>query len=164
MAKRTAFQTCVYRLYNADDQLLYVGCCHEWGVRISQHSRTQPWGDQIVKVTIEHHESAASAAAAEVAAIASERPLHNIDHHPERPKRASGELSRCILVALAELGQATSKDVATHIGCSVSSVGALMPRLLDADEVAVVGSVPSTHRMGRWPESKVYALASEVAA
>lgn len=73
MSERTA----VYRIYDTDGALLYVGVSADFGYRWTAHARTQPWWQDVGRQTIEWHESRAAALAAEAAAIEAEKPKHN---------------------------------------------------------------------------------------
>lgn len=70
--------TWLYRLYSADRTLLYVGVTriYPWD-RVIKHLR-QPWGGQVWGFRLELFEQEWQALAAEVDAIKTERPLHNI--------------------------------------------------------------------------------------
>lgn len=69
--------TCVYRLYDTDGELLYVGlslCPH---YRIPTH-RGRTWGKRIASHTLEWFDDREAAKTAERHAITTEQPLHNI--------------------------------------------------------------------------------------
>lgn len=74
MSERTA----VYRLYNTNGELLYVGISSRPEARWMQHLATKDWWRDVSRFSIEWHESRKLAADAELTAIADERPLHNI--------------------------------------------------------------------------------------
>jgi hypothetical protein len=67
----------VYRLFRADDVLLYVGSADRWGLRMSQHERQQPWWLEVAYMTFEECESRKAAYLVEDIAIATEAPLYN---------------------------------------------------------------------------------------
>lgn len=69
----------VYRLFDADGDLLYVGCSINPKRRIARHRATQPWGRDIAaaRTLIEWHPSLGEAAEAECEAIAAGAPLCN---------------------------------------------------------------------------------------
>ncbi len=81
--------TALYRWYDADDQLLYVGITNDPHVRQSSHAKKSSWADFAHHARIERHPSRALAEAAEKAAIESERPLFNHVHNdtPEARQR-----------------------------------------------------------------------------
>lgn len=73
-------RTALYRLLAANGRLLYVGIAANPDSRWGQHSTNQQWWNDVADRKIEWFPTRAEAAAAEVAAIKSERPLHNIQH------------------------------------------------------------------------------------
>jgi len=76
--------THLYRLWNSSDDLLYVGISKSALTRLGQHQRSQPWADEICRITIERFDTRGQAEAAEVEAIAAERPKYNV-HHAVKP-------------------------------------------------------------------------------
>lgn len=72
--------TCLYRLFDADDVLLYVGISKSGLMRLGQHLTEKPWASDVARTTIEWFTSRSEAAAAEVAAIVTEKPRHNVMH------------------------------------------------------------------------------------
>lgn len=70
-------KTHLYRHFDANGQLLYVGISLSALKRLSQHNSQSRWADQIANVTIETFPTRDSALAAEREAIISERPIHN---------------------------------------------------------------------------------------
>jgi predicted GIY-YIG superfamily endonuclease len=72
--------TDLYRLYNVNDTLLYVGISYSAIARMVQHKAEKPWFDQVVRIEIEKFLYRDGAAKAEERAIKYEKPLHNIQH------------------------------------------------------------------------------------
>lgn len=70
----------LYRFWDGDGVLLYVGITDVPGARFKQHAKSKDWWWRVAQVTVEHFESRAELELAEVAAIQSEKPLHNITH------------------------------------------------------------------------------------
>jgi predicted GIY-YIG superfamily endonuclease len=70
----------LYRTYDADGCLLYVGISKSVMVRLSQHSRTASWFEKVATVTLEWFDSRAKAERAEIETIERENPLHNISY------------------------------------------------------------------------------------
>ncbi len=68
----------VYRFYDKQDQLLYVGQTSHGYKRMQQHNKTQPWWREVARSEVEHHESREEALQAEAWAIHKEHPKHNI--------------------------------------------------------------------------------------
>lgn len=77
-------RTCVYRLYDANDGLLYVGITTDTAVRWQAHS-TSKWWPEVARKDVTWYAKRADAEAAEIAAIKAEQPAHNrahADYHP----------------------------------------------------------------------------------
>jgi hypothetical protein len=70
-------RTGLYRLFDAQDVLLYVGIGNEPGVRWDQHSRDKHWWKQVDRKTVEWFAKRMNAADAEIKAIQTEKPLYN---------------------------------------------------------------------------------------
>lgn len=79
----------VYRMYNADYRLLYVGQTMNALQRVQSHSSTAAWFPDVDTITVEHFASRSEALQAEIEAIRNEKPQHNVQHaKPQRKKRA----------------------------------------------------------------------------
>lgn len=74
---------CVYRFYDANCVLLYVGRSANVGQRVQSHQSSTRWFADVDTISVEHCDDANHASAVEAAAIRSERPLHNIHLNPE---------------------------------------------------------------------------------
>jgi predicted GIY-YIG superfamily endonuclease len=87
----TRQKTTLYRLYDANDVLLYVGISGKWLARMAQHAAGKGWWDDVATVRREAFPTRAEALAAEVQAIRDEGPLHNVrgrsPRKPPRPRR-----------------------------------------------------------------------------
>jgi excinuclease UvrABC nuclease subunit len=68
----------VYRLYDANNRLLYVGASSNPQTRFREHKRTAPWWGDVARHTIRWHESRQAALAAETDAICAGRPRYNV--------------------------------------------------------------------------------------
>lgn len=73
----------LYRFYDADNVLLYVGITADLPTRFRNHSR-KPWWHDIGRMTVEHFSCRFDVLAAEKLAIASERPLYNSTYNTQR--------------------------------------------------------------------------------
>ncbi|MFI7890922.1 GIY-YIG nuclease family protein [Streptomyces sp. CACIS-1.16CA] len=69
--------TTLYRLFDADGRLLYVGTSVHPQKRWEQHAATKPWWSAVHRATVEWLPGRDAALAAEREAIAAEAPLHN---------------------------------------------------------------------------------------
>lgn len=67
----------VYRFFDANERLLYVGITSDVGSRFSDHRRTAAWWPDVSSCAVETTTGRAEAEYAEAVAILSERPLHN---------------------------------------------------------------------------------------
>lgn len=72
-----AQRTALYRLFDRDGRLLYVGITGKPSGRWRQHSADKPWWDQVADRKLEWFDARPIAADAEVEAISSESPLYN---------------------------------------------------------------------------------------
>lgn len=82
-------QTALYRWFDSDDLLLYIGISDQLTVRVGSHIRGSSWMDFAVRSTVERFSSRTEAADAEVSAIKAEHPLFNHKHNdsPEAKQR-----------------------------------------------------------------------------
>jgi len=69
--------TIVYRFYDADDALLYVGISVNAWQRVRDHRGSAPWWSQAVKCTFQRFPDRAAAEVAELLAIRTENPKFN---------------------------------------------------------------------------------------
>jgi hypothetical protein len=71
-------RTALYRLFDRDDRLLYVGIAFNPRVRCYHHKKHKPWWSEVARREVEWHDDRRQAEAAERAAIAGEQPLYNV--------------------------------------------------------------------------------------
>ena len=71
----------VYRFFDADDGLLYVGISDSLGTRFGAHRNTA-WWPKAVRNTVQWYDTRAQALAAEYKAITTESPQYNIAEVP----------------------------------------------------------------------------------
>ena len=74
--------TAVYRLYAADDTLLYVGVTGHLGARMAEHAAGTPWWAEVARKTVAWHETREAALLAESDAVRDERPRYNVAGAP----------------------------------------------------------------------------------
>ena len=86
----------LYRFFDADGHLLYVGISLNPGERWKQHRADKPWWLEVASITIDHLPDRDAALQAETAAIKSERPRYNIAQNGsvEGAERAAQMLTR----------------------------------------------------------------------
>ena len=81
--------TYLYRAYDSDDRLLYVGIAEDLVARFKDHSRYSiAWIGQMVKLEAESYPLRSDAFAAETQAIHAEGPVHNRAASPNRKQAA----------------------------------------------------------------------------
>lgn len=85
--------TILYRIYDGDEQLLYVGISDRWDRRMAEHAQAQPWWPADATARLTRYPNRQAALAAERHAIKTERPRHNVVHnrHPQPPARPSAD-------------------------------------------------------------------------
>lgn len=73
------YPTTLYRLYDAEGRLLYVGCSINWMSRLMHHKvvKAREWWTDIARAELTRYDSRTEAMEAEFAAIRDEDPLHN---------------------------------------------------------------------------------------
>lgn len=77
----------LYRFYDADDVLLYVGQSVNPGRRMEKHRDTQTWWRDVARIEMEQHPDKVTLLAAEREAIKEEKPLHNVRMNGRRVYR-----------------------------------------------------------------------------
>jgi hypothetical protein len=76
-------RTQLYRHYDADGSLLYVGISIDAGPRLKKH----PWAKAVARSEITVFQTREDAAAAETKAIRAEHPKFNVAHLPKEDRR-----------------------------------------------------------------------------
>lgn len=72
--------TDLYRFYDIDGRLLYVGISLNAAMRAAQHRAEKSWWPDVARMDVERHSDRATALEAERQAIVDERPRHNVVH------------------------------------------------------------------------------------
>lgn len=96
MTTATDQRTALYRFFDANDQLLYVGITHNTTARFGQHAKNKAitWWPDVARQEVAWLDSRELAADAEIVAIKTEGPLHNLSHvRAGKLISASGALS-----------------------------------------------------------------------
>lgn len=70
-------QTALYRHFDAEGALLYIGISGGWFRRTAEHMKSSPWWREVSHIEITYYQNKADALAAETDAIARENPRHN---------------------------------------------------------------------------------------
>lgn len=84
----------VYRLYNVDSAVIYVGCTSAIGSRLTDHSRKKPWWSEVCGVEVEQHKNMRDGLDAERAAIEALQPKYNLVYTDRAPKLMGGWVTR----------------------------------------------------------------------
>ncbi len=79
----------LYRFFDGDGQLLYIGITHDAHRRFQQHAGRKPWWSDVRQILLEVYPDRESVLAAETRAIIDEKPLHNVVHNRNRPAQKS---------------------------------------------------------------------------
>lgn len=130
--------TAVYRLFDAEDVLLYVGISCNPEARFKQHRTHQWWWPQVAARTIEWRPDRLTALKHEALAIQDEAPLYNHESpNPERvslpkpcpakPKPANDDFD----FSVESFTEALGADVMEHIRQSVAAAPAPGPELVE---------------------------------
>lgn len=116
--------TAVYRFYDADERLLYVGITFHLGMRFAQHERSSEWWRFQRSVKVAWRDSRTVAAAEERTAIRSEKPLYNKSGtRVPRPRRVQVDeetrkaIALEVRVEVARSGK-TKREVREFLGVS----------------------------------------------
>ncbi|MCI3277609.1 hypothetical protein [Streptomyces cylindrosporus] len=126
---QSAQPAAVYRLYDADGQLLYIGSAFQPAVRQGHHAR-KPWGPEIARREDRWYRDRETAYAEETVAIRSELPRYNVTDNPERPIRHTGneldaseecEEVRLILSALAAVERIADPEARSRAQARVAA-------------------------------------------
>ncbi|MEW2070028.1 hypothetical protein [Streptomyces sp. NPDC007346] len=86
MTTATGHPTALYRLFDRDGALLYVGIAVDPEVRLRVHSREKTWWPRVAQRSIEWFGSRPDAEVAEVRAITCEGPSQNVSHSTTRQR------------------------------------------------------------------------------
>jgi len=87
-----ATNTHLYRHFNKENILLYVGVSLSAINRLAQHSEHSQWFKDIARVEIENFVTRQEALEAERKAIVNEQPKHNIQHKPRSGRFSKHEV------------------------------------------------------------------------
>lgn len=141
--KEMAEETAVYRIYDVDDVLLYVGMSVSPETRFADHRTCKSWMEQAHRYEIAWYATRAEADREEKRAIREERPRHNSVHAARTVKAISPRTP----------GVYTVKEIATRFSVSTHTVRAVAK---DAAFPRRIGDEPLAGRRGaRYPAAAV---------
>ena len=154
MSCTASVKTTLYRHFNANGKLLYVGISLSALQRLSQHADHSDWYNKISRVEMEHFSDRPSAMAAEKKAVISEGPLYNI-HHKKKPNKTRyqeyAEQSRDDMMGRVVFQPVYTLDEVEYVLGGIRRTALL--RLMDAGELGYF-SMPSS-RLDRKPKRYV---------
>jgi len=107
----------LYRHFNKNNNLLYIGVSLNVLSRLYQHKLNTHWFSEITLVTIQSFDTREEALEAEKDAIAKEKPLYNIKFQP--PQKESEEIN----IIMPNLPRLLSvKETAKYLGISTRTI------------------------------------------
>lgn len=128
----------LYRMYNAEDDLLYVGLTWSPSARFPQHRDDKPWWIEVATIRLESFATRAEVDAAEAVAIQAEGPRYNRAprtppkitnrRHPQHTFAASDELWEGFGEVAGLLGTDRSKLLNEVMAWFSGEPGARRPR------------------------------------
>ena len=126
----------LYRHYDAEGVLLYVGISVNACGRLAQHKRGAAWFTKISVIRVEHFPSQAAARAAEVEAIRSENPIFNRRRNRRTPRSPYGpnHVLRTYMNSHGVSQLALAKKVGVSQGLVsswLSGINAITPRIAE---------------------------------
>lgn len=74
----------LYRFYNEEGHLLYVGITKFFEPRLKQHYKNADWFFETASVKLEHFQTRQQVEKAESQAIKHEKPIYNIAKNPDK--------------------------------------------------------------------------------
>jgi len=74
-------KTCLYRAFDKEKKLLYVGISLNWNTRLKQHAKDSLWFVDVSEISIQWFETRDKALSAEKDAIKREKPEYNVAHN-----------------------------------------------------------------------------------
>lgn len=86
----------LYRFWNADNELLYIGITVHLPTRLTQHRAEKDWWAEVTAITLEHYNTREDVLAAERAAIEAEWPIWNIKHNTSRATEPNDEAEQML--------------------------------------------------------------------
>jgi len=127
----TVTPTKLYRHFDKDGVLLYVGISTNVVLRLSQHSKYSHWFDEITNVTIETYPSRDDALDAETKAIQTENPKYNIAKSKKPYERWSINIEEAMLRSRAKLDGEVINFGVMYTPTSAAHVLDISPRVIN---------------------------------
>jgi predicted GIY-YIG superfamily endonuclease len=142
-------KTSLYRHFDKDGTLLYVGVSLSHFARLQQHKSASMWFDKIANVTIEQFETRAEALRAETKAIINEKPLHNIRKQgdPEPPPKKFDDARRELTFRVVSLRPLYTVQQAKEL---LDISGSTMKQLIETRSLATISIEGRTDKLTRF--------------
>lgn len=118
----TSERTALYRIYDSDGLLLYIGISKDFGSRWKQEAKEFPWWAEMQRMTVDWISSRAQAEMAEEAAIRAEKPKYNKRHVSPGPRAAEREEVLALLAGRIKPLTLTYKQAAALLDVSMSKL------------------------------------------
>lgn len=140
MTESLFYQHLLYRLFDADDQLLYVGRTNDLRRRFERHAMVQPWWAEVARSQVESLGTFEALCEAERAAIVAERPKYNITHNAAVRRGVAGPVpipENPSFVLIGDQVLATTDRYAEEMQCTaISANGRRCRRGLDVGQTS----------------------------
>ena len=107
----------LYRFFDDDDNLLYVGISVNAYNRAKQHSKDKHWWPEVKSITLNVYPDRESVELAEINAIKTEKPIYNTQHNVDKPSAATE-----LLKTMDELTGDEIKEVLTKFAKAVEEM------------------------------------------
>jgi DNA-binding transcriptional regulator YiaG len=128
--------TQLYRAYDRNGDLLYVGISLSTINRASQHQRDAAWFSEMARMEVELFDTREAAVAAEQIAIKTEEPKHNVCHNRPPPEAYVAPSPGEFRATLKSLG-ITQRWLAGRLGVETSTVNRWAQGTLPVPQYAV---------------------------
>ena len=157
--------TAVYRFFDADGRLLYVGMTGNIQLRWRTHAADKPWWPEVARQATVWYETRAEAAVAESEAIRGEDPLYNISGTPRQHDAREAGLERrrrrIEMEANADLPRIRAKRSGKYWELHVDGVGVTQARNLHSDADEMIRSYIAT-KTGEVVSPGSYCIVAEI--
>lgn len=119
-------RTAVYRHYDADGRLLYIGCSCDPFSRFAVHRSVSSWAHDVANMSVEWFPDRETALCAEKAAILTEKPPHNSGWKQKEKRHWPANIGHLLVRDWAILTGTGAHGLAARLGVGVEKARALM--------------------------------------
>ena len=127
-------RTCIYRHFDAEGRLLYVGITAHLGERDKYHAATAVWHHAVVRSDVQWCLSREHAADLERVAVKHEQPLYNVTLRPLRAAEVNAGLEENLIAEIEAAALSLGLQPST-VGERAGQGGRLYARLKDGKRV-----------------------------